>query len=115
MGCICELQAGNQYVTSPSCIGQLWIFENLKPEELAALVRAALRKVFKKGQEVFCQGAPANKMFLIKAGRVKLSKFTEDGDEITLDIRKLPTRLVSQFLLRPGDPPARCRRKGCWP
>jgi CRP/FNR family transcriptional regulator len=27
-------------------------------------------------------------MFLIKAGRVKLSKVTEDGTEITLDIRK---------------------------
>jgi hypothetical protein len=58
MGCICELQAGDKYLTSPSFIGQLWVFQNLKPEELAALVRAALRKVYKKGQEVFCQGAP---------------------------------------------------------
>lgn len=105
MGCICELQAGNKYLTSPSCIGQLWIFENLKPEELAALVRAALRKVYKKGQEVFCQGGPANKMFLIKAGRVKLSKFTEDGDEITLDIRKAGDFLGESMLLEDSDYP----------
>ncbi len=34
------------------------------------------------------QGSPADEMFLIKAGRVKLSKLLEDGNEITLDIRK---------------------------
>ena len=34
------------------------------------------------------QGDQTNEMFLIKGGRVKLSKVLEDGTELTLDIRK---------------------------
>lgn len=105
MACPCDLEAGNTLITSATCIGHLWVFDNLKPEELGALTKAALRKVYKKGQEVFCQGDPANKMFLIKAGRVKLSKLTEDGDEITLDIRKAGDFLGESMLLEDTDYP----------
>jgi len=88
MGCICETLAGKDVDLSPICIGHIWIFENLAPEELKTLVDGAMRKVFDRGQTIFFQGEPADKMFLIKAGRVKLSKVTEDGAEITLDMRK---------------------------
>ena len=37
---------------------------------------------------IFSQGTKAVTMFLIKAGRVKLSKFTQDGNEIIFDIRR---------------------------
>lgn len=37
---------------------------------------------------MFLQGDPSDEMFLIKGGRVKLSKILEDGTELTLDIRK---------------------------
>ena len=37
---------------------------------------------------LFQQGDQADEMFLIKAGRIKLSKILEDGGELTLDIRK---------------------------
>ncbi len=40
------------------------------------------------GQALFLQGDPADEMFLIKGGRVKLTKVLEDGNELTLDIRK---------------------------
>ena len=88
MGCVCDQQAGQEHTLVPVCIGHLWVFENLQPEELAALTRAALRQLYKKGQEVFSQGQPARKMFLIKGGRVKLSKLTESGEELTLDLRQ---------------------------
>ena len=99
MGCLCEQQAEKNMQVSSTCIGHLWVFENLKPEELGALTRAAWRKVYKKGQEIFSQGGRANKMFLIKAGRVKLSKITEDGNELTLDIRKAGDFLGENMLL----------------
>ncbi len=88
MTCACEELAGGEVDISPVCIGQLWIFERLTPEELGALVEAALRKVYEKGEAIFRQGDPADRMFLIKGGRVKLSKVDEDGTETTLDIRK---------------------------
>lgn len=99
MGCVCDQQAGQEHVLTPVCIGHLWVFENLQPEELAALTRAARRKLFKKGQEVFSQGQPARKMFLLKGGRVKLSKLTESGEELTLDLRQAGDFLGEAMLL----------------
>jgi CRP/FNR family transcriptional regulator len=87
-GCLCEQIARVNIEQTPLCIGKLWIFENLEVEELKALIQTAIRETYKPGQTIFMQGDPAKKMFLIKAGRVKLSKLMEDGDEITIDIRK---------------------------
>lgn len=85
--CVISKRA-QEHALSPTCIGNLWVFENLQAKELEALTNAAQRKLYKKGQEVFSQGQTAKKMFLLKGGRVKLSKLAESGDEITLDIRK---------------------------
>ncbi len=88
MACLCEQIAGGDIDLSPTCIGHLWIFQNLEAEEIEALSREALRKKSTSGQSLFLQGDPADEMFLIKGGLVKLSKVLEDGTELTLDIRK---------------------------
>lgn len=88
MACLCEQMAGKEMELSPVCIGHLWIFQNLEAEEAEALTRAASRKRVTKGHALFLQGEPADEMFLIKSGRVKISKVLEDGTELTLDIRK---------------------------
>ncbi len=88
MACLCQQIAGDDIELSPVCIGNLWIFEGLDAAEVKALSHEALRKKSTKGQSIFLQGEPANEMFLIKGGRVKLSKVLEDGTELTLDIRK---------------------------
>jgi CRP/FNR family transcriptional regulator len=88
MACLCEQIAGNDIELSPTCIGHLWIFQNLEAEEVEALSREALRKKSTAGQALFLQGDPTDEMFLLKGGRVKLSKVLEDGAELTLDIRK---------------------------
>jgi CRP/FNR family transcriptional regulator len=88
MACLCEQVAGTDIELSPTCIGHLWIFQNLEAEEIEALSREALRKKSTTGQALFLQGDPTDEMFLIKGGRVKLSKVLEDGTELTLDIRK---------------------------
>ena len=88
MACLCEKVAGKDIDLSPTCIGNLWIFQNIEPEELEALSREALRKKSATGQTLFMQGDPADEMFLVKGGLVKLSKVLEDGTELTLDIRK---------------------------
>jgi CRP-like cAMP-binding protein len=88
MACLCEQIAGSDIDLSPTCIGHLWIFQNLEPAEVETLSREALRKKSAKGQALFMQGDPADEMFLIKGGLVKLSKVLEDGTELTLDIRK---------------------------
>jgi CRP/FNR family transcriptional regulator len=88
MACLCEQIAGDSIELPSTCIGHLWIFQNLDPEEVEALSHEALRKKSNKGESLFLQGDSADEMFLIKGGRIKLSKVHEDGTELTLDIRK---------------------------
>jgi CRP/FNR family transcriptional regulator len=88
MACLCREIAGNDIELSPTCIGNLWIFQNLGDEEIEALAQEALRNRSTTCQALFLQGDPADEMFLIKGGRVKLSKVLEDGTELRLDIRK---------------------------
>ncbi|MCF8068963.1 MAG: Crp/Fnr family transcriptional regulator [Desulfobacterales bacterium] len=88
MTCLCQQIAGKDIELSPTCIGNLWIFKDLDSADIKALSQDALRKKLVKGQSLFLQGDPANEMFLVKGGRIKLSKVLEDGTELTLDIRK---------------------------
>ncbi len=88
MGCLCQQIAGDDIELSPTCIGNLWIFEKLAPEDVRALAKKALRKKMKKGETVFMQGDSANEVFLIKGGRIKLTKVLENGTELMLDLRK---------------------------
>lgn len=105
MGCLCEQRAGDNVILSATCLGHVWIFENLRLDELEALIHAAFRKEYSPNQPIFSQGDPADQMFLIKAGRVKLSKLTEDGNEITLDIRKAGDFLGEHLLSEDIDYP----------
>jgi CRP/FNR family transcriptional regulator len=73
---------------SPNCLGHIWVFADLGQAEMEALAGRAERRRFAAGQRIFSQGQAANQMFLIKGGRVKLSKVSEDGQEVTLDIRQ---------------------------
>lgn len=88
MTCPCHELANGQIAVSATCIGHLWIFDELRPTELEALAASAQRRRFGRGEVIFYQGQPANQMFLIKGGRAKLTKVTEEGQEVTLDIRK---------------------------
>lgn len=67
---------------------QFWLFKNFTPSEIAVLNREAQPESLLKGQLLFTQSEPANGLFLIKRGRVKLVKKLEDGSRPILDIRK---------------------------
>jgi CRP/FNR family transcriptional regulator len=105
MACLCEQIAGEDVELSPTCIGHLWIFQNLDPEEVEALSREALRKNSVTGESLFMQGDSADEMFLIKGGRIKLSKVLEDGTELTLDIRKAGDFVGENMFSEEGEYP----------
>jgi CRP/FNR family transcriptional regulator len=104
-GCRCEEQAGGAITLSPVCIGHLWLFQHLSPAELEAISRSAARKKSGKGSPLFRQGDPADELFLIKGGRLKLSKVFEDGREVTLDIRKSGDFVGETLLSEAADYP----------
>lgn len=88
MGCPCENIASSLKNLSDVCIGNLWLFNNITPDEMEVLAGNAKRRQLEKGQFVFYQDDTSLEMFLLKSGRVKLTKILENGNEITLDIRK---------------------------
>jgi CRP/FNR family transcriptional regulator len=88
MGCPCENIASPIKNLSEVCIGNLWLFNNITSDEMGVLAGNAKRRQLKKGQFIFHQDDTSIEMFLLKSGRVKLTKILENGNEITLDIRK---------------------------
>ena len=88
MGCPCEANKIHGAPWSGACIGELWLFEGLGREELEPLASRAVRARYKAGQTVFLQGERAQSIFLIKSGRIRLSRTMQNGAEVILDIRK---------------------------
>jgi len=103
--CPCErlVQPGTSF--AEVCLGQLWLFSSLDATEMQALVAAAQRRSLAAGSYAFLQGEPARWLFLIKAGRIKLTKTDEQGNEILVDIRKAGDFLGETFLSEEADYP----------
>jgi len=110
MNCMCDKLAWDGLVLSEICVGDLWMFQNLAPQELEALSHLATRRRVEPGEYLFRQGDPVREMFLIKGGRVTLSKVFENGNERTLDIRKGGDLLGEDMLAEEAEYPvsARC-------
>jgi CRP/FNR family cyclic AMP-dependent transcriptional regulator len=88
MTCLCEKNIPAGIAVSPKCVKDIWVFSGFEAEDLAALSSVGRRKAYRRGDAVFRQGDAAEAMFLIKSGRIKLSKIFADGREVTLDYRK---------------------------
>ena len=98
MGCPCEKNKIPGASWSGVCIGELWLFEGLGQDELGALAAKAVRAVYQAGQTVFYQGDRAQSIFLIKSGRIRLSRTMRNGTEVILDIRK-PGDCLGEYIL----------------
>ena len=105
MTCLCKQIAGNDIELSSTCIGSFWIFQNLAPEDIELLSRKALRKKMIKGQTLFLQGDSADEVFLIKGGRIKLTKVLEDGTELMFDIRRVGDFVGENMFFEKGQYP----------
>ena len=103
--CVCQQLAGTTPGLHPSCFGQLWLFDGAPSEALKAVASNLVRKNIAAGGDLFRQGDPADSMYLIKMGSVKLWKVTEEGRVLTLDIRKAGDLLGESVLLEKGEYP----------
>lgn len=90
---------------APTCIGNLWIFQGLDEKDVVALSKNALRKKMKKGDTLFFQGDAADEVFLVKGGRIKLTKVLENGAELMLDLRKAGDFVGENMFSEEGEYP----------
>ena len=62
------------------------MFADLREDELVALADCLGRRVFSKDMILFHKGSPAQSLYLIESGEVRIFALRETGHEITLDV-----------------------------
>lgn len=87
INCHCNAQTEGMPGVHPLCVRQAWIFEGITSHDWKKILRNLLHKQWSPGEIVFRQGDPASSMIILKRGSIKIWKVTEDGRELTLDIR----------------------------
>ena len=103
--CLCSELAGKGVDLHPRCFGQVWLFEGAPLEAREAIAKNLVRRNLAAGEELFRQGDPADSMYLIKMGSVKLWKVTDEGRVLTLDIRKAGDLFGESVLLEAVEYP----------
>jgi len=63
------------------------LLENIPPERLAELAGQVEVREIKRRQVIYLPGDPGDRVFFINGGRVKCSKVSRDGKELTLAYR----------------------------
>ena len=108
--CLCNEMASPGVVLDLRCFGQVWLFEGAPTGAWSAISKNLVRRSLATGEDLFRQGDPADSMYLIKMGSVKLWKITEEGRALTLDIRKAGDLLGESVLLEKGEYPVGATR-----
>jgi CRP/FNR family transcriptional regulator len=74
-------------VTGPTDLSlEAPLLANLGPEEREAVLRAATRQRLSRGQFLFHEGDPADGLFVLASGCIKLVRYTAQGKEMLLHL-----------------------------
>tara|TARA_B100000315_G_scaffold253546_1_gene292528 strand:+ start:10829 stop:11521 length:693 start_codon:yes stop_codon:yes gene_type:complete len=65
---------------------QVKLFSDLSDAEMTEMEKMTRMEAFKKRQPIYLPGDPGDFVYLLKTGRVKISKIGDDGKELTLVI-----------------------------
>ncbi|MCX7856845.1 MAG: Crp/Fnr family transcriptional regulator [Deltaproteobacteria bacterium] len=60
------------------------LFKNLPHDQLKKILEISEKKVFRKGQTIFTEGDPADGIYVLREGKVKVFKLSLDGKEQVL-------------------------------
>lgn len=80
----CNCHGCNQ--GEPVCAKHISIFSSLSDSELQNIIKMVIRREYIKGEVLCREGEISDNLFLIREGKVKLSKMTRDGKEQILHI-----------------------------
>jgi CRP-like cAMP-binding protein len=91
------------HCTGKSCSKKVFIFSNLQEAELDEIYKLIITKNYKKGQVIFFQGDKADKLYIIKKGKIKIFKTTKDGKEQILYLLSEGEIIGELSLLKKGE------------
>ncbi|NLM53267.1 MAG: Crp/Fnr family transcriptional regulator [Firmicutes bacterium] len=92
-------------------------FQGLSEKELEMVSAVMIERLYPKGEILFFEGDPGEALFVIKTGRVKISKMSEDGREQILHILKDGDIFAEVILFDRGPYPATAEaveNTTCW-
>jgi CRP/FNR family cyclic AMP-dependent transcriptional regulator len=72
---------------TPSVSGEPVFFDSLSPSESSAIESRAVRRTYQRGQALFHERGAPDRVLVLQAGFVKLSRLSDDGREVILAIR----------------------------
>ena len=81
-----------------SCLSEVYLFADLSADEIAAFDRMAPARTFHNGEIVFSQSQPVTALFILKKGRVRIFRVTEDGKALTMAILE-PGAVFGEMML----------------
>ncbi len=67
-------------------ITQIPIFKTLSPQEAKEISPYLLSGKFRKKESIFSEGDPSEWLYIVKKGKVKITKISHEGKEIILEI-----------------------------
>lgn len=79
------------------------IVMDLSQDELSALASCVTLEEVRRRRVIYLPGDPGDSLFFVNAGRIKISRVTRDGKELTLAYR-LPGELFGELCLIDGGP-----------
>ena len=68
------------------CLTEVDLFADLSQAEIDAMDLMTPARLFRAGELVFSQSQPVTALFILKAGRVRVFRVTEDGKALTMAI-----------------------------
>ncbi len=81
-----------------SCLSEVDLFADLSPAEIAHMDLVTPPHLFEAGDLVFSQSQPITALFILKSGRVRIFRVTEDGKALTMAILE-PGAVFGEMLL----------------
>ena len=81
-----------------SCLTEVDLFADLSAGEIAAMHLMAPARMFRAGELVFTQSQPVTALFILKSGRIRVFRVTEDGKALTMAILE-PGAVFGEMLL----------------
>ncbi|MEO6827482.1 MAG: Crp/Fnr family transcriptional regulator [Microbacteriaceae bacterium] len=69
-----------------SCFSEVELFADLSPAEIETMDLMAPAQAYHRGDLVFSQSQPVTALFILKRGRVRIFRVTEDGKALTMGI-----------------------------
>lgn len=82
------------------------LFQGMSLEELRKIEKVTKERIYKKGSVIITEGEKSENVFIIKSGKVKIFKTSNDGREIILDIKGKSKIFAEVTLFNEGINPA---------